>query len=115
MTVREGQDAVLVQHCFISSPRRTPVRAFKISEVKPYAQYEKSVSISFVVPRKRKWYVTRVCQDDLSFQTIERDGVVIYDSRHDVPCNMEKFEQAAAELAECRAAVEIGLRAKPTR
>ena len=45
----------LIKHCAVFGTRRNPFRKFRIGAVGPYAQYDTSVTIYIVPPRKRKW------------------------------------------------------------
>jgi hypothetical protein len=73
-----------------------PVSKFSVSDVRPYAQYERSVSISFTRPRKRRSEFLPVF-GDLTYVTIDAGGRTIYDSRDDVPIDMDKWEATRAE------------------
>ena len=92
--MREGKTATIVIHSAIYGERKREVRRFEVSEVKPYAQHEKTVVISFVEPRKRQWMSARVVPNDPRYITIEDcKGHEVYDSRADVPCNMTKWHE----------------------
>lgn len=86
----------LITHCAVSGLIVRKISEFVVSEVKPYGQYETSVRINFVEPRKRGLAYKMVIPDDIQFVTIERKGAVLYDSRLDVPCDMEKFNRSWA-------------------
>jgi hypothetical protein len=66
------------------------VRMFRIGEPVRYAQYDRSVSIDYVLPRKRNWGSIRAVPNNLVYYTIEAAGFT-YDSRSDVPCDMDAF------------------------
>jgi hypothetical protein len=89
---------VLIRHCAVFGVRKQVVREFKVSEVKPYAQYKVSVSISFVEPRKHRWESVTTVPDDITFRTIEQNGQVLYDSRKDVPCDMSAWAKTRKEF-----------------
>jgi RecA-family ATPase len=95
--IREGEHAILVDHCALFGRRETKVRKFKVSQVKPYAQYDKFVDISVVEPKRRRGKVYEVYPCDHTFYTIERDGRVIYDSRIDIPCDMIEWRRVREE------------------
>lgn len=103
----EGENATIIQHNsvvpgMISNDTaklnsedfgtyKTPVRRYKVSELKPYAQHEKAVSVGFTRPRKRTWEAITIVPNGLGYCTIERDGEVLYDSRDDIPLDMDEF------------------------
>ena len=64
----------------------------------PYAQHEVSVNISFVEPRERNWKYVTVTPGSERYHTIELNGLVLYDSRKDVPCDMAKWEKSREEF-----------------
>ena len=51
-----------------------------------------SVDIVFWEPRKRNAASIRVRKDNISFYTVERQGSVVFDSRTDVPVDMQQWE-----------------------
>jgi hypothetical protein len=88
----------LIKHCAVFGTKRWPFRKFRIGSVRPYAQYEKSVTIGIVPPRKRKWEHWTAQNDNLTYFTIEdADGVEVYDSRSQVPCDMDRFQNTKGE------------------
>jgi hypothetical protein len=109
---RKGENAILVEHnamigaVFHGEPMRfdcaRPVRTFKIEYPTRYPQ---SVGIWFKPPRRHDWFRYEVLPDNLIYYTIETEiGYVLYDSRDDVPCDMEVFsatkERSAQEWIE---------------
>jgi hypothetical protein len=99
--IREGEKAIIVAHhsvecCAMNGQgqfnRSQPVRRFRVGKPEPYAQYKQSVSISFQEPRKRNWQGYRVYTNNLTYYTIHNETGIIYDSRQDVPVDMEEFE-----------------------
>jgi hypothetical protein len=73
-----------------------PVREFKVSGVKPYAQHDRTVDIRFVRPRKRTAQFLTV-YGDLRYVTIDAGGQIVYDSRDDLPIDMGEFNATRAE------------------
>ena len=75
---------------------------FKVGEVQPEAQFEKSVTIYYQCPGKskwerpgkRKWESIVVVGDDIRYVIIEQDGVQVYDSRMDVPVDENEWAKA---------------------
>lgn len=69
-----------------------------------YAQYAKALHITETMARKpRQRKVRTACYtivpDDLRYLTIEVEGVEVYDSRADVPCDMHKYAETQKEFA----------------
>lgn len=101
--VREGGPAVVVIYTAVFGRKEIPVRAFKVGNVEPYAQYASSVSVTFCEPRKRTWKRVRAhCDSSYSsaerFLTVEQDGRTVYDSRHDVPIDMGGWRETAVRF-----------------
>jgi hypothetical protein len=96
--VRDGGTAVVVQHCAVFGRLEHPVRKFHVGDVRPYAQYDRSVCISFVEPRKRNGRYIQMTPDGIRFATIEINGRTVYDSRHDVPMDMGKWRETSARF-----------------
>lgn len=95
----DGDKALIVDHCALFGRHEWLVRKFSVSEVRPYAQYERSVSVDFVKPRKRTWQRTAVLENNRRYITIESaDGELIYDSRSDIPCDMDQWEATRCEF-----------------
>jgi hypothetical protein len=88
----EGGNALIVQHCAVFGRRETQVRKFSVSPVRPYAQYDKSVTVYFVEPRKRNGAYFRFTSGS-RYREILVDGLVVYDSRRDIPIDVEKFRE----------------------
>ena len=82
-----------MEHDAIRGRREWVVPKFRVGEIEPDDPYAKSVLVSIVEPRKRTWLHSRIVdrRDDVIFLTIEVEGCVVYDSREDVPCDMERF------------------------
>ncbi len=91
-------DAItIVLHSAVFGTTKQIVREFKVTDVKPYAQYPVAVSISFVEPRKRRWGSYTIVPDNIRFATVERGGQVLYDSRKTVPIDMTAWEETYRE------------------
>ncbi len=95
----------MIQHCTVRGTRPRVIRDFKIGSVRPHppffpgeAEYAKSVEISFVEPGNPTWSAVTVYDDDASYVTIERDGVEVYDSRRDVPVDMDRWNAYRAQF-----------------
>jgi len=89
----DGGTAVIVQHCAVMGRMETPVRSFRVGEAEPDAQYPTSVSVWFVEPRKRRRAYVTMRPESIRYLTIESAGRVLYDSRADVPCDMDKWDE----------------------
>jgi hypothetical protein len=93
------KDGVLnVYTCVMNPCSRRPIRAFSVSTVKPEAQYDQSVTITFTYPRKRKSLAMGFYPTNGQYATVEVDGTVVYDSRADIPCDMDLFNSSRARF-----------------
>jgi hypothetical protein len=100
MTAMQGDKAMIVKHCAVFGTKKYPARKFSVSEVRPHAQYPVSVTVYYTPPRVRRSDAFTVCNDDLTWLSIERGDVVLYDSRADVPCDMAKWWAVRAKWAQ---------------
>ena len=78
--------------------------AYKVGPVEPYAQYPYSVDVSWEEPRRPRQRQSRWCSkviycSDSEFLRIEVAGKVTYDSRMDVPCDMDHWRDIRARMA----------------
>lgn len=69
-----------------------------------YAQYPKALHITETLPKKvrqRKVEMNSytIAPDSLHYLTIEVEGVEVYDSRVDVPCDMQMYAATQKEFA----------------
>jgi hypothetical protein len=93
------KDGVLnVYTCVMSPHHARPIRAFSVSSVKPEAQYDQSVTITWTAPRKRKSLAMGFYPTNGQYATVEVGGNVVYDTRADIPCNMELFNSSRARF-----------------
>src|SRR6185503_4508329 len=90
--IREGDKATIIQHCAVFGRMKRDVRKFRVEEPSKHAQYPVSIAVRFVEPRKRTGSSYRIVPDNIRYLTIEAKGQVVYDSRPDVPCDMEVWE-----------------------
>jgi hypothetical protein len=95
--MEQCRDATPIKYSAVFGHRKTLMREFTISEPKPYAQHKVSVRIGWRLPKKRKWEGTILMSDNIGFAIIEHEGKAVYDSRNDVPCDMNQFLQTFAE------------------
>lgn len=88
----EGQHGLLITHSAISGTRSEPIRKWVISEVVPSSHYRATVEVSIrtLAPRKRTWE-SRTAYGNETYYTVEVDGETVYDSRTDVPVDMERW------------------------
>jgi Family of unknown function (DUF6011) len=90
-------DAItIVLHSAVFGTTKHVVREWKVTDVKPYAQYPIAVHISFVEPRQRKWASYTIVPDNIRFTTVERGGQVLYDTHKTVPIDMTAWEKTAS-------------------
>ena len=86
-----GDDAIVYFHSSVFGVSQKPVRKFTVGKPKPYAQYPVSVNVSFVEPKKRSWLYVTATPNSPQFVTVEADGKTVYDSRQDVPIDMDHW------------------------
>ena len=91
---------LIVMHCAVSGRLAFLARKYSVGPVRPYAQHPVSVSVWYTPPRARRPTGFTITPDNIRFLTIEVDGRVVYDSRADVPCDREKWEETNARFAE---------------
>jgi hypothetical protein len=88
---------VLVTHSTVSGRRTKAIRSYTVGPVKPYAQYDTSVSISFVEPRQRRGEAVTACNGSV-YYTIEQNGRTVFDTRSLVSVDMEEFEKTRERI-----------------
>ncbi len=104
MPPREGGPALIVQHCAVSGRLETPVRTWRVSDVRhqetpwrPAQPDEYSLHVTFQEPRQRRRYIYSIKSDNLRYLTIEVGAQTVYDSRAEVPCDMAAWEGVNTE------------------
>lgn len=91
LTGRFGGDAAtIVGHDAVMGRWERQVRQWAVREVRPYAQHPVSVCVVFIEPGKRTPALFTVVPGT-RYLTIESGGNVLYDSRSDVPCDMDEW------------------------
>jgi hypothetical protein len=80
----------------------TLVRTYNVGPVQPRAQYPCTVSVECTEPGKRRRFFYTMEPTSDRYLTIEVGGRVVYDSRADVPCDMEEWAKIAAQFAKNR-------------
>jgi hypothetical protein len=98
--LREGSNAIIFSHSCVFGLSRRPVRSWWVSDVKPYAQYQRSITIGFIEPRKRngRSFVAKDGDRAPTFYTVEQDGLILYNSRSDIAVDMEEWQATAARF-----------------
>jgi hypothetical protein len=93
----QGDKATIIFHSCVFGLSRREVRKFTVCDPKPYAQHPISVRVEFIEPRERTSKSTTITPEDHRYLTIEHGEEVLYDSRADVPIDMEwwraKYEE----------------------
>ena len=93
MNQPHGTEYKMVQHCTVYGDLPTIICHWEIKESCRNGG-EKTVLVIFTEPRKRNSKHIRVDPDNIRYTTIESmDGSILYDSRDDIPCDMEKMER----------------------
>ncbi|HTX96840.1 MAG TPA: hypothetical protein VME67_19485 [Mycobacterium sp.] len=97
---RAGGKAVIKVFDPVMGPWKKDARKFQVGDLRPsYAQYDLAVHISWWEPRKRTGESITVhgtsSDDDRPqrFAVIEVDGQIVYDSRSDVPVDMDRWHE----------------------
>jgi len=94
-----GENATLVTYSAVFGQKEEQLRKFEVGEIEKYAQHDVSVTIRGLSPGKRKWWLIRLVPDDTKYAIIyDQRNVAIYDSREDVPCDMEKWKASKSEM-----------------
>jgi DNA invertase Pin-like site-specific DNA recombinase len=118
-SARSGGPATITVHNSVSGvigapfDDTFPVREFTVSNVRPYARHEHSVYVSFIRPGKRTSASIHVVPDNIRFVTIEAGGQTVYDSRDDVPVDMDKWEANVKAAETVRAGCYCRISADP--
>ncbi len=66
------------------------VRQWSIGDVKADAS-SFSVYVMFIEPKKRRSSYFTITSNNMKYLTIEDGGKVLYDTRRDVPCDMDEW------------------------
>lgn len=90
-------NAVIIQHCAVMGRLATPARAYQVSAPRPVTRTQTGITVSFIKPRQRRSAYYQITSDNLRYLTIEVGGHVVYDSRHDIPCDMEQWAATNAK------------------
>lgn len=101
----KGEHGMIIRHDAVMGTRGQAARKWWISEPKPYAQHPVAVSVNWIEPGKRTAQYIMV-HGDSRYVTIEEGGRTVYDSRNDVPCDMDAWHETAARFKD-RPAVRI--------
>jgi len=96
-----GDAATIIGHDAVNGRWEKPVRQWTVGDVKHRAQNPVEVFMTFIEPGKRKRAGFTVYGDH-RYLTVEAGGDVLYDSRWDVPCDMEKWATTNAEFTKRR-------------
>jgi hypothetical protein len=101
MAIFEGGNATLhFYDCVMIAYYTESARKFSITETRPYAQYLRALNVNWTEPRKRngkyKTYRPLIVSD--GYAVIEVDGKIVYDTRADMPIDMDKFRAIRARF-----------------
>jgi len=103
-----GKNLMLVEHTSVigivdrsrgipPAAQQRPIREIRVSE---RVQHGNSVVLSYTEPKKRVSRSVRVSPDNITYYTVEENGRTLYDTRDDVPCDMEQWQQTRARFEE---------------
>ena len=98
--------ATIIQHCAFMGEVKTVVRWFAVSQLSTRTDpllYDRppsySVRIGFMRSRERTKLSIEVRNDNTHYVSIEDEaGRQLYDSRKNVPCDMEKWQAAKEQM-----------------
>jgi hypothetical protein len=96
--MRHKGKATIVRHCAVRGRSETSVR--EVWTADPARRLE--FYISFYMLRKRIATFFSIRKDKMTYFTVEVDGRVIWDSRYEVPCAMEKWQATNASFQDNR-------------
>ena len=97
----QGENATLVTYSAVFGQKEEQLRKFEVGEIEKYAQYDVSITIRGLNPGKRKWWCILLVPDDTKYAIIyDQKNVAVYDSREDVPCDMEKWKATKNEISQ---------------
>jgi hypothetical protein len=92
--------ATILHHCAVFGDSKTEVCWIETCEPRPYAQCPTCVEIVWIQPGKRKKALMIVKPDNLKYAEIEVAGKIVYDSRQEIPCDMEKWSETKKRIAD---------------
>lgn len=73
-----------------------PVRKWRVGEAAPHAHHVVAVHVEWIKFRKRTWTRTTVVPGNYGYVTVhDPGGSCLYDSRNDVPCDMDAWNDYA--------------------
>lgn len=92
-----NRPATLVEYASVWGGERleSHVRMVDV-KIDAFAQYPIAAYIEFKKPRERRSHTFVVVPNNIRYVTIEQNGQVVYDTRQDVPCDMQAWESAVA-------------------
>ena len=105
-SLRAGAQATIHYLDAVMGDRSHYVRRWWVTEPAPYAQYPVAVRLHWLAPRKRTSRSTVIHPETRYILVTTADGGTVYDSRDDVPCDMDEFNATRQQFAD-RAAVRI--------
>ncbi len=112
--VREHSgSAKLILHNAVFGRQEIPVSYFRVGKVQPRAQHKAVVDVVFIQTGKRKRSCTEIEPTNYRYLTVEIEGRTVYDSRKDVPCDMDEWAKTAAEQKRIREGAFDGQQATP--
>lgn len=93
--IRRGSDVTIIQHSAKDGKWPMPARIYEMLPPRPFPEFKVVVILRHKPPRSPLWRYTYIVPGGYVYYTIEKDEQKIYDSRSEVPCNMEMFTQLA--------------------
>jgi hypothetical protein len=90
---RGGGRATVVLHDAAYGMSKVPVRSWTVGDPVPVPSGGDAVCIRYVAAVGRPPWFFWMLPDNLLYLTVEQDGRVVYDSRADVPCDMDRHTE----------------------
>jgi len=91
--IRKGEHAIIVHHSVKRGRRERRARRYEMLSPDAIGDFVPAVVLRYKAPRCRNWEYIYVVPCGYHYLTIEKDGQEVYDSRTEIPCDMELFEE----------------------
>lgn len=89
----KGKDATIVTHLAKGDGRSKFAREYELLPPRAYSSVPIAVVMRYKQPRQRDYRYEYIIPSGYLYFTIERDGEEIYDSRDEVPCDMDVYRE----------------------
>ena len=100
INIRKGTDSIIVKHSVKEGTREIFVRTYEMLISQSIGHYEMVLVLRHKAPRERHWRYMYAIPCGYAYLTVEKEGKIVYDSRSEIPCNMEQFKALHALMKE---------------